>query len=217
MAGRKTNAMPDPAPFDPSFAGGLWVRPLQEVERRHEGEVARFDARWPDKNGAWNLSGSVAATAGRLVISRMSLEPRDEVPTSGLTTPVARVPLGALLNRVSSLIRGAPAMVKEWERQVGPVSTPMKDAIAKAIDAPGPERRRGNRDLGDDHYREIAREYLELLDEGVTKGILKRIADAHHVAPERARDWVREARNRHFLSAGTPGSAGALPGSALDP
>jgi hypothetical protein len=57
--------------------------------------------------------------------------------------------------------------------------------------------------------------------EGIGRGILKEIAAREakrldrHVARETARDWVRGARERGFLTPGKPGRAGAQPGPNL--
>jgi hypothetical protein len=106
-----------------------------------------------------------------------------------------------------------------------PFETPI---FAAHIDAEVAPRKKGRKGLGDAHYRKIAMLYLEIYNQGVTKGILKAIAarlDEEHAdagtvtrpktSPATVRDWVNRARELEFLSEGKSGRAGAAPGSRL--
>jgi hypothetical protein len=97
-----------------------------------------------------------------------------------------------------------------------------KKAVRRAARKATPrQRRRGRPAHPDDHYREVAVAYLDLQREGFGKGILLELANregrrlGRPVARETARDWVRGARKRGFLTSGHPGRAGAEPGPNL--
>ena len=81
--------------------------------------------------------------------------------------------------------------------------------------------KRGRAGYPDDHYRGVALAYLDLLDKGITRGILAALAERESkrlgrpVPVETARTWVNVARKRQFLTEGENGRAGAMPGPKL--
>jgi hypothetical protein len=75
--------------------------------------------------------------------------------------------------------------------------------------------RRGRRGYPPDFYRGVALDYLALQDQGVSRGIQKRLAQERGVPWETVRDWVHGATKRGFLGPGQKGKAGRAPGPHL--
>ena len=84
-------------------------------------------------------------------------------------------------------------------------------------------KERGGRARPDSFYRRIALTYLGLLEDGVTRGIHRLIAEEEGLLDSegkpdaaKARDAVNTAKDRGFLGSGQPGKAGRGPGPRLN-
>jgi hypothetical protein len=97
---------------------------------------------------------------------------------------------------------GASQDRKEWARRV-------------AEEARSVTLRRGRRGYPDDHYRRIALAYLDLQRQGVTQGIQQRLAEQEQRQWQTIRDWVHIATKKGFLTPGSRGRAGRMPGPNL--
>lgn len=97
---------------------------------------------------------------------------------------------------------GASEKRKAWARQV-------------AEEARSVTLRRGRRGYPDDHYRRIALAYLDLQQQGVYRGIQKRLAEQEGRPWQTIRDWLAIATEKGFLTKGSKGRAGRMPGPRL--
>jgi hypothetical protein len=193
------------------------------------GDLARFDMDWADD---WKVEGMVKALGGRLVISdlRVYLDPfasgrgirrlrqhAQDFPAGGITATVLRsLPIGKILAQVRLFILAKPEIIEGFQAANVPIEAneqEISEQVAEIATATTPKR--GRPSLGDDHYQRIARAYLALQAQGVTRGILNELAEQEGRPRETIRDWVHQARKRQFLSKGTPGRAGAEPGPLL--
>lgn len=155
------------------------------------------------------------------------------IPTGGLLT--------VLRAQVVSLLAMWPATAADtdMEEVPPPLPSPMTLAAAQsllpahqayanrslrlaaeAVDETAPKR--GRKGYPEDHYKRIALAYLELQNRGFGQGILTELAHqeslrrGNKVPRETVRTWVYLARYRYqFLTPGTRGQAGAMPGPRL--
>lgn len=88
-------------------------------------------------------------------------------------------------------------------------------SAAEAEPRPEPARpRRGRPPLDDKHYRRVALMYLNAMRKESGRPIPWMAEKLRH-EPSTVRGWVSEVRGRGFLTPGTRGKAGALPGPRL--
>lgn len=176
----------------------------------------------------WQVEGVLVANDERLTFHELLVRPRnrdDGAPGAGVTTSVLRaVPLGGLLSAARAALMEGPRQVASWEEAMGqPFATLKAQAEQAAAAVQGTDLKRGRKGFPDDHYRWVALKYLDLQDQGWSKGILEELAEAagphlkreYPVARATARDWVATARARGFLTKATQGRAGADPGPNL--
>lgn len=187
--------------------------------------VAEFD--WFPETGpaaGWQIGGKLfAAASGEVVIGEIVIHARDtQVPAGGITSGVLRdIPTGALMGQLRSTLTAAGVQIGEFEEATGDsfedLRREAREAAHTLAASGGPKR--GRKGYGDEHYRWVALEYLDLQGQG--RGVLRRLADrasdtfGRPVAWQTVRDWVAEARRRGFLTQATPGRAGAQPGPNL--
>lgn len=173
----------------------------------------------------WEIEGLLENHDGRLVISDLTIRPsryRTTAPEGGITSTLCqRIPVGTLLEAARRSL-----LVQPWARfqLLGESSTEEEqrwavEAHQKASGGKGTQA--GPSGYGDEFYERIARTYLELQEEGVSRGILHHIAEreseiqGREVDPTNVRDWVHKARKLDFLGPGTQGKAGRNPGPRL--
>jgi hypothetical protein len=186
----------------------------------------------------WRVTGTVRVEAARLVITRLTIEPQpswqspsgrilkqDEMDAvgNGVTSSLLRsIQVGRLISALRAELQRHPEAVARMAQALAALGadTPSVDPeyldvarrVAQAV--PGPPKR-GPHGRGDDFYRQVALLYLELQSAGWGRGILGEIARLEDRPRETVSTWVRQARKRGFLTAGTPGRAGAEPGPRL--
>lgn len=131
----------------------------------------------------------------------------------GLGSDDIRVPLGQLAVIAAQTV--ADMTPDDWWGDLKSIETIKRNLSRQAIAATRHTGARSRTKLPEAHYRRIAVVYLQHLHNGLTRGILERIAEDEHVSVTTARDWVRRARELKFLSPGRQGTAGATPGQRL--
>ena len=242
MGKRKTSAVQDWDAAAERDGFRVFVEPLPFPS--DPSYVARINTRWTDDwvlNGMLRLAeGRLVLSSLEVALSAQPADadrPRhpDEVPAGGVTSTVLRaIPTGRLLaqarlaliasdevgHSIASLAEhsdGATSAVAAQLAEIFRVGDDEQRARAAeaAERARGAELRRGRKGYPDDHYRRIALAYLDLQSQGVTRGILDRIAEQEGRKRDTIRDWIHQAREREFLTKGTPGRAGAQPGPRL--
>jgi len=129
-----------------------------------------------------------------------------------------RVRLSAILARAHAELAGHAELAEIAQRFAWPdaPSSRERDALTEiAAEAAAGRPKRGRPGLGDAHYARIAHAYLQKQAEGHGRGILNALAEQERRPRQTVRDWVAGARKRGFLTPGTQGRAGALPGPRL--
>jgi hypothetical protein len=162
--------------------------------------------------------GTLSLVGGRLSLSELALAPllpSEQALTADL---LRRISLSAILARVhAELINRAE--LAELARRFAWPAAPSAEEQAKldeaARRATAGQPRRGRPALADAHLARIARAYLRKQADGYSRGILLALAEEEGRPRDTIRDWVAKARRRGFLSPGTQGRAGALPGPRL--
>jgi hypothetical protein len=185
----------------------------------------------------WRVTGIVRIESARIVITKLTIEPQpfwqpssgrivkqDEMDAigNGVTSSLLRsIQVGRLITALRGELHHLEAAAKKQEALAAPgADAPSADPeyldvarrVAQAVPKPP---KRGRHGFGDDFYRRVALLYLELQSAGWGRGILGEIARLEDRPRETVSTWVRQARKRGFLTAGTPGRAGAEPGPRL--
>jgi hypothetical protein len=212
-------------------------------ESAHHFDDLRGHVRWleqpaPDGNLAyfswerdqWRITGYVTIVNGCFVISSLSLSPNTTayvdgvpvrrssnfVPAGGVVTATLRLPIEKLRSYVQQALLAAPERLREWEKYQGRSYAPevIEEAenVATAVHASGHVIGRPKRD---DDVEETALLYLRLLEEGVSKGIVPRMAKELFVSEDTIRARIKKATRHGYLSPGIRGHAGRLPGIKL--
>jgi hypothetical protein len=147
-----------------------------------------------------------------------------KTPSGGITSSTLRkVPVGRILAGAKAEFEDVETDLAIWEALGLPMPSPeaqklARDAAQKVLHS---RLKRGRKGYPDDHYRRIAFAYLDLLKQGISRGILRSLATqegkraGRAVPVETVRDWVHQARLRGFLTKGSPGRAGGAPGPRL--
>jgi hypothetical protein len=193
--------------------------------------VMREDERFPKAqrtNLLWLFRGDLILTdSGVVVLGSLEVGPWLPEPTEradpfrGVTTDVLRaIKPGVIVTKALEKLeldlwstRAIQAKKRDasWNAERRQAT---EDVLTRAR---GSTQRRGGRTpYGDDHYKAVARAYLTLSMRG-QRGIHKQLAEQFGAgSPKTAAEWVREARRRRFLTPGSQGRAGAMPGPLLD-
>jgi hypothetical protein len=178
----------------------------------------------------WRFDGFLARgpESRNLIVRRLTLEPSwtglsappDDYDLTPTTWRAVRV--GLIRDRAARKLRETPDLLDAYEREGWPVPSAEDRAViaAAAADA-GAIARPGRPGRGDAYYRRVARAYLAKLDERVaanqgTHGTVKELAMDLGRSPTQARDDIKAARAKGFLTQGTRGRAGAEPGPNLN-
>jgi hypothetical protein len=192
---------------------------------------ARFSGHELIRDRFWRFDGLLARgpESGNLIVRRLTLEPAwtgvSAPPDDYDLTPTAwrSVRVSLIRDRAARKLRETPAALDAYEREGWPVPSAEDRAVivAAATDAGGPIARPGRPGRGDAYYRRVARAYLAKLDERVvanqpTRGTVKELAADLGLSPTQARDDIKTARAKGFLTQGTRGRAGAEPGPNLN-
>jgi hypothetical protein len=211
----------------PEFAPGeMYVRPFSEPSSTDEARTS-FAIEGLSTDGKWCARAFLAADQDRhLAIARLELWP-SSTTIVGMGAPVPagingdtmrHLPLGRWLAEAFGQLTDA-----EFLARTGSGYDPLLEAmghtdtsaeriawarqVADAVQAV-PLRRRGRRGYPDDHYRRIALAYLDLQQQGVSRGIQHRLAEQERKQPETIRDWLHIATKKGFLTPGKQGRAG---------
>jgi hypothetical protein len=163
----------------------------------------------------WLIRGLLSATAGRPVLSALAVEHRD-APDHEVTGLVLRGIRYADIRNEG--LRWAAARA-EWVDIIARGGYLSKKHVTQARWVAGQANRpvkRGRTGYGDEHYRRIARRYLEIASGPDGRRVLKVLAENEGVPRETVRDWVRKATRLGFLAPGTQGRAEARPGQKLN-
>lgn len=206
----------------------MFVEPTTELG---EPFVARFSTRWRDE---WVLSGTLQLVDDRLSISSLSIDVAssvrkskrsrqrrpDEFPATGVTADLLReVPLGKLLDQARLALWAHPAYLVAQKMAEGAavvMTSELRQSFETAENTPAP-RKRGRPSLGDDYYRQLALQYLDLLSKHGSRDLLEKLGELQDPPRERdtMRDHVRRATLLGFLGPATPGRGGRSPGPRL--
>ena len=154
---------------------------------------------------------------GSLTIGALTIRPWPNASSAafrGITMELLRaISPSAIVERVAKkpILRRAP----EHDQ-------PDQNGIAWAIEPilSGAPHRGRYPTISDERLKAYALRYLALSNEGIGRGIHKRLAAEFGITAETSREWTRKAKTRAFLSkdpkdAGRAGRAGALPGPRL--
>lgn len=158
------------------------------------------------RNGQWAVELEFVALDGGLYCHSVRIRP-DGVRFMKSTV---ELPAGGITSRVLSSIKLEEIFLslRIAERALGS-STPEAEPRPQPA---GP--RRGRPPLEDKHYRKVARMYLNAMRKAPGRPIPWMAEKLGH-EPSTVRGWVGEARRRGFLTPGTRGKAGAMPGPRL--
>jgi hypothetical protein len=192
------------------FANGE-VRVL--ASKRGEADATTFEGRSVD--GRWRCYGRLAVdSAGRLLISHLEIQPWVFGDDCDLSTDTMRkFPLGRWKSEVHAILSDE----SKW-LSTGEVASTVEGrawARTQAENAKELTLDRGPKGYPDDHYRRIALAYLDLQSQGVSRGIVRRIAEDEGRQWQTIRDWLHRATELGFLSRGAQGRAGRTPGPNL--
>jgi hypothetical protein len=158
------------------------------------------------KNGQWEVQLGFVALDGGLYCHSVRVRPygllsmksTGELPAAGITSRVlSSIKLEEIFRSLRIAERALDASAPETE--------------------PRPEQARprsGRPPLEDKHYRKIALMYLNAMRAKPGRPIPWMAEKLRH-EPSTVRGWVGEARRRGFLTPGTRGKAGAMPGPKL--
>jgi hypothetical protein len=158
------------------------------------------------KNDQWAVELGFVALDGALYCHSVRIRPdgvlfmksTDELPGAGITSRVlSSIKLEEIFRSLRIAERAPEASAPEAEPRPAP-----------------PRPRRGRPPLDDKHYRKIALMYLNAMRTEPGRPIAWMAKKLRH-EPSTVRGWVGEARKRGFLTPGTRGKAGALPGPKL--
>jgi hypothetical protein len=158
------------------------------------------------KDDQWAVELGFVALDGALYCHSVRIRPdgvlfmksTDELPGAGITSTV----LSSI--RLEEIFRS----LRLGERA-------LRAAAPEAEPRPAPARpRRGRPPLDDEHYRKVALTYLDALNRAPGRPI-PWMAEKFGYEASTVRGWISEARKRAFLTPGTRGKAGALPGPRL--
>lgn len=141
-----------------------------------------------------------------------------EVPPLNSSTlrqlPIARLVAESHTQRLADLAEELSSF--DEALQLGAISDADRDMLGReqtdeiASRGPGPERRRGGRPrLGDDHYREVAANYLAAYATG-RRDVTQQVADQMNTSKSNAAKWVSRARRLGYLPLTTKGKAGGI-------
>jgi hypothetical protein len=178
----------------------------------------------------WRVTGLLALETGGPVVVR-SLEVTPWLALQGKEPPAGHDVTSTVLRslHIARIRDRAARELREWAVDLAAaeqVDWPVPDDEARAnIDrasasAAGEVRGPGRQGFGDPFYRRLALRYLAFQEERDSasrsrRGIIRDLADEFDLAPTQARDAVATARERGWLTPGSPGRAGAEPGPRL--
>ena len=165
-------------------------------------------------DGLYRCYADLDVKAGRLTIIHLEVEPWAFGQASIGTDALRQLPLGRWLTQAHSLLRDETLWLRTGELGKSPKGREMAAKLAKSnLDAEPPHQ--GRRGYPATFYRDVALRYLELQEQGVSRGVQKQIAKERDVPWQTARDWISKSTRLKFLSPGTPGRAGRRPGPNL--
>lgn len=195
--------------------------PRISVRTSGEGVAAEFDGHVMVSADVWAVRGVLRPhpLTGLLRVESLTVEPCGE----------AREVTGQVLRSINVAgIRDEAAGLLVWlgdEPEIrfsADPSAPLRvfpDADRpvrkKLVAAARPKSRRGRPSLSEEKVCEAALVYLSLYNEGITRGLMQRVADQLGVARQTAADRVALARKLDFLTPAQKGRAGARPGPRL--
>ena len=176
-------------------------------------------------NLRWIIWGDlIVASPGTLAIAPLSIGPwpgaaQQLEPGSrgfnGVTTDVLRA------IQPETLIRATIEQLEniaDWhqylaERHNQRIPEEHRCVLTNALDRA--RRARDGRSYPDDHYRDIALLYLQLLDQGHRRRITTELAQQLNIPTSTARNWIHRARQLDYLTPAQQGQPGAHPGPRL--
>jgi hypothetical protein len=161
----------------------------------------------------WLVRGLLASDHGPSVVRLVSVQAWPWEPfrhDHDVTATLLReVPIAEIRNVAVASIRRYPRVAAE----LPPPFQPTREQ-ERAAERAQPARR-GRRPLyTDDDYRALALRYVELGKSG-DREVRRTLAREYRVGEERIREWLRQARKRHFLAPTTQGRANFELGSRL--
>lgn len=184
-----------------------------EVEIRLGEDGLTLEARSPD--GWWHCQAAIRVDSNnRLFLGDLSIKPwpgsgTDPRPMS--TDALRGLPLGRWL----AVAHGQLSSEDRWSNTFESTATGRASARRTASAYREVKLERGPRGFPAEHYRRIARAYLKLQEQGVSRGIIRQLAEQEGRPWQTIRDWVHRATELEFLSAGVPGRAGRTAGPKL--
>jgi len=207
------------------FAAGLLLfRNGRRLALATPGQRPPFSDR---PNLRWICWGDlIVAPRGNLALSPLAIGPwpgatQPLEPGSrgfdGITTDVLRA------IRPDILIRATVDHLKdaaEWqqylaERHHYAIPEEHRRLLADALQRAGSPPPRDGRSYPDEHYRDIARLYLDLLDQGHRRHITAELAQQLDIPTSTARNWIHRARTLGYLTPSRQGQPGAHAGPRL--
>jgi hypothetical protein len=162
--------------------------------------------------------GTLALTTGRLTLGELAIAPYTPGESALTGETLRRISLSTIIARAHAEIASRADLATlsrrfQWTNAPSDQEHEVLTQLTKRAAAGQPNR--GRPSLGDAHYARIARAYLQKQAAGHGRGILQALAQQEGRPHQTVRDWVAGARKRGFLTPGTPGRAGALPGPRL--
>jgi hypothetical protein len=183
--------------------------------------------------GQLQIRGTATIEGGTLVIRSVSLQAETADITTGL---LRRIPVGAIREQLWRGLRQHPQLL-EWETGgfipdeqnpflLQPVNADEQEAarrqtaqLVAGLKKRAPKRGRGAR--SEHFYRDLAEAYLRLLAEHPRTPVqalteeLRTSRRHQQLSRNTVAAWIRKARQQGWLTAGSPGKAGADPGPLL--
>ncbi len=178
-------------------------------------------------NLRWIIWGDlIASPGGHFALGPLSIGPYPGAehtlepgasPYRGITSEVLRaLPIEHLIHQIVVHLQPHPDWQQRLTEKHGQ-QTPIdhRQLIADAVARVNARPEGRARAYPEHHYHDVALLYLNLLETGHGRNVLVQLADLLGISHQTARNWVHRARQLGYLTPGTQGRAGALPGTQL--
>jgi hypothetical protein len=163
--------------------------------------LGKYNEPWPDaESGPFRLRATVHLIDGRPEVTRIELGPLNaDAPVAIRTVDIRRVALGPIIESVVARKRRQARIVADdptlpvRQRQPDWAKPPAVQAQAQRyLAVTAPEKRTGRPSLPRAHYEEVARVYLDALNDGESPRLA--VSEHFHVSESNAAKWIYRCR-----------------------
>jgi hypothetical protein len=185
-------------------------RVTADASPSEDGTFARFWARLYLCDSHWRVSGTLAeGQYGGVVVRELSIRPWADSQLEPSANVLRSLSLATLKDRALRELRTRAEFVRQFadlERETGgrarltTTAAGRKKILRAAEQAGPPTPRRGVKGGGEDFYRGVTRDAIEIARVGLP--VYETLAAERHAKPETARKWIAKARRDGFLHPG---------------